>query len=89
MEHGIIYWIIIGLVAGALAKAIHPGKDPGGWIITIIIGIIGSIIGGFLNNNVIHLFGNNSLIGNVVVATLGAIIFLWLYRMATRGRTTA
>lgn len=45
---GILAWIIFGLIAGAIAKALHPGKDPGGWIITIIIGIVGAVIGGWI-----------------------------------------
>ena len=44
-------WIIFGLIAGAIAKAIHPGSDPRGWIATIIIGIIGAIVGGWLGSN--------------------------------------
>jgi uncharacterized membrane protein YeaQ/YmgE (transglycosylase-associated protein family) len=45
---GILAWIIFGLIAGAIAKALHPGKDPGGWILTIIIGIVGAVIGGWI-----------------------------------------
>ena len=44
----LIYWILLGLAAGALAKFLMPGKDPGGWIITILLGIGGSVVGGFL-----------------------------------------
>ena len=43
---GILTWIIFGLIAGAIAKAIHPGNDPGGWVVTIIIGILGAMLGG-------------------------------------------
>jgi uncharacterized membrane protein YeaQ/YmgE (transglycosylase-associated protein family) len=45
---GILAWIIFGLIAGAIAKALHPGKDPGGWILTIVIGIVGAVIGGWI-----------------------------------------
>ena len=71
----IIYWIILGLVAGAIAKAIHPGKDPQGCIVTMIIGIIGSVLGGFIAR-MLGLSGepgNNSFIYNLLIATAGEI----------------
>ena len=78
---GILSWIIVGLIAGALAKLIMPGRDPGGIIVTILIGIVGAVIGGF----VVGLFVPGDLITGInittiVVATLGAIILLALYR---------
>ena len=76
---GIISWILLGLIAGALAKAFHPGPDPGGWIITIIVGIIGAIIGGWIGS----FFGlgtvNEFSIRTLIIATGGAILILWLY----------
>jgi uncharacterized membrane protein YeaQ/YmgE (transglycosylase-associated protein family) len=78
---GILYWIILGLVAGAIAKAIHPGKDPQGCIITMIIGIVGSVLGGF----VARLLGfagepgNNSFIYNLLIATGGAVLALAIW----------
>ena len=45
---GVLAWIVFGLIAGLIAKASHPGKDPGGWIITIIIGIVGAVVGGWV-----------------------------------------
>ena len=78
-------WILFGLIAGAIAKAIHPGKDPGGWIVTIIIGIIGAIIGGALGYYVLG-WGDNTTGWNFrsfILAVLGAILVLWVYRMAT------
>jgi uncharacterized membrane protein YeaQ/YmgE (transglycosylase-associated protein family) len=79
---GIISWIVVGLIAGVLAKLIMPGKDPGGWIVTILIGIVGAIIGGFL----VGLFVPGDLITGInittiVVATVGAIVLLALYRL--------
>ena len=53
MERGILMWIVVGLVAGALAKAIMPGNDPGGFIMTILLGIGGSILGGWLASAVL------------------------------------
>jgi uncharacterized membrane protein YeaQ/YmgE (transglycosylase-associated protein family) len=82
----IIAWIIIGLVAGALAKLIMPGDDPGGIIVTILIGIAGAFVGGFLTSLVG--MGQGGLIWTIVVATIGAIILLAIYRLLA-GRRTA
>jgi len=77
---GLISWIIFGLIAGALAKWIMPGKDPGGWIITILLGIAGSIVGGFIGSA----FGLGGVtgfnIGSFIVAIGGALLLLWGYR---------
>ena len=83
---GIITWIIIGLIAGALAKLIMPGDDPGGIIVTIIIGMVGSLLGGFLASLVG--LGGGGLIWSIIVAIIGAIILLAIYR-AVAGRRTA
>ena len=78
---GIISWIILGLIVGALAKWIMPGQDPGGIIITIVIGIVGALIGGFLSS----LIGLGTVtglnLGSIIIALVGALILLWLYRM--------
>ena len=81
----IIIWILIGLVAGALAKLIMPGDDPGGIIVTILIGIAGAFVGGFLAS----LIGlaEGGLIWTIIIATIGAIILLAIYRMFVGGRT--
>jgi uncharacterized membrane protein YeaQ/YmgE (transglycosylase-associated protein family) len=77
--------IVIGLIAGALAKWAMPGPDPGGIIITILIGMAGAFVGGFL---VQSLFGGPEItrisLGSILVATLGAIILLAIYRLITR-----
>ena len=85
MIGSIIAWIIIGLVAGALAKLIMPGDDPGGIIVTILIGIAGAFVGGFLAS----LIGlaEGGLIWTIIIATIGAIILLAIYRMFAGGRT--
>jgi len=86
---GILGWIVLGLLAGAIAKAILPGNDPGGIIITMIIGIVGALLGGFLGQ---ALFGVDTLdeffdISTWLTAIVGAIILLLIYRMvAGRGR---
>ena len=76
--------IVVGLIAGALAKWVMPGPDPGGIIITILIGIVGSFVGGFavqvLGGPKVTEFGLTS----ILVATLGAIILLAIYRLITR-----
>jgi uncharacterized membrane protein YeaQ/YmgE (transglycosylase-associated protein family) len=84
---GIIAWIVVGLIAGALAKLILPGDDPGGIIVTILVGIVGAFVGGF----VFSLFGGAGVSGfniwSILVATVGAIILLLIYRLVA-SRTT-
>jgi uncharacterized membrane protein YeaQ/YmgE (transglycosylase-associated protein family) len=82
----IIVWIIIGLIAGALAKFILPGDDPGGIIVTILIGIAGAFVGGYLAS-LIGL-GGGGFIWTIIVATIGAILLLLIYRLLV-GRRTA
>jgi uncharacterized membrane protein YeaQ/YmgE (transglycosylase-associated protein family) len=79
----ILVWIVIGLVAGALAKIAMPGPDPGGIIVTILIGIAGAFVGGFITRSILGL-GSGGFIWTILVATLGAIILLAVYRMVTR-----
>lgn len=83
---GIIAWIIVGLIAGAIAKLLMPGNDPGGWILTIVLGIVGALVGGF----VWSLIGDAEVTGinftSIAIATLGAVIVLALYRLVA-GRT--
>jgi uncharacterized membrane protein YeaQ/YmgE (transglycosylase-associated protein family) len=87
-EMGILSWIILGLIAGALAKFILPGDDPGGLILTIILGIVGAIVGGLIAS-ALGLGGITGLnIGSILIAILGAIILLLLYRLVV-GRSTA
>ena len=82
---GIIAFIILGLFAGIIAKAIMPGEDPGGFIVTAIIGIVGALLGGFL---AAALFGAHPLdeffdISTWVTAILGAMLLLFIYRLVT------
>jgi uncharacterized membrane protein YeaQ/YmgE (transglycosylase-associated protein family) len=85
----IIAWIILGLIAGAIAKALMPGRDPGGILLTIVIGIVGALIGGFLWNLIT---GNDSYgdldIGGIIIAVIGSMILLGGYRMIAGRRTT-
>ena len=77
---GFLAWIVLGLIAGALAKFILPGKDPGGLIVTILIGIAGAVVGGYIGT----LLGFGAVtgldIGSIVTAILGALLLLFLYR---------
>ena len=88
---GIFGWIVLGLLAGAIAKAILPGDDPGGIIVTMIIGIVGALLGGFLGQ---ALFGVDTLdeffdISTWLTAIVGAIILLVTYRLVTGRRRQA
>ncbi|PZH02156.1 GlsB/YeaQ/YmgE family stress response membrane protein [Streptomyces sp. NTH33] len=85
---GIIAWILIGLLAGAIAKLLLPGKDPGGIIITMLIGIVGGLLGGWLGKVI---FGVESINGffhlsTWIAAIVGSLILLVLYRLFTGDR---
>ncbi|WP_034087031.1 GlsB/YeaQ/YmgE family stress response membrane protein [Streptacidiphilus albus] len=86
---GIIAWILIGLIAGAIAKAIMPGRDPGGVIITMIIGICGALLGGWLGKVVLHVHSINGFFhaSTWIAAIVGSVILLALYRLISPGRT--
>jgi uncharacterized membrane protein YeaQ/YmgE (transglycosylase-associated protein family) len=85
---GILAWIILGLIAGAIAKAIMPGRDPGGFIVTALIGIVGAVIGGFLGNMIFGIGGVSGVdIRSILISVVGALLLLWIYRMATRRST--
>jgi uncharacterized membrane protein YeaQ/YmgE (transglycosylase-associated protein family) len=81
---GILGWILFGLIVGALAKLLMPGRDPGGIVVTILLGIVGALMGGFLGR-LLGLYAPGEPAG-FVAATLGAILVLALYRMAMRRR---
>ncbi len=83
---GIIAWIVLGLIAGAIAKALMPGPDPGGFIVTILIGIVGAFLGGFLGNLVTGTGLNGFSLWSILLAIVGALILLWIYRATTRSR---
>ncbi|HEX5064734.1 MAG TPA: GlsB/YeaQ/YmgE family stress response membrane protein [Myxococcota bacterium] len=85
---GILSWILLGLIVGALAKWIMPGDDPGGTIITILLGIAGAFVGGFLAT----LIGLGTVdgfnIGSLLIAIGGSLLLLWVYRRMRGGRVT-
>jgi uncharacterized membrane protein YeaQ/YmgE (transglycosylase-associated protein family) len=82
---GIIGWIFFGLIVGIVAKFLTPGRDPGGFIVTALIGIAGALIGGFLGREM-GLYQENDPVG-FVMAVVGSIILLLLYRMVAGRRS--
>ena len=81
---GILSWIILGLIAGALAKWLMPGNDGGGWIATILLGVAGAFVGGFLGS-LIGLGGTGGFnVGSIITATLGAFVLLFVYNRFLR-----
>ena len=81
---GLISWMVVGLVAGLLARWITPGPDPGGIIVTVLVGMAGASVGGFL----VRILGGAGATGlniwSILVATLGALILLFLYNLIAR-----
>ncbi len=80
----ILAWVVLGLIAGAIAKAIMPGKDPGGIIVTMLIGIVGSLVGGYIGR-VLGLYGPGQAAG-FLMSIAGALVLLFAYRQFTRMR---
>lgn len=75
----ILGWILFGLIVGALAKLVMPGRDPGGIIVTMLLGIAGAIVGGFIGR-ALGFYGPREAAG-FLMSFLGAVVLLWLYRM--------
>ncbi|HET7869958.1 MAG TPA: GlsB/YeaQ/YmgE family stress response membrane protein [Actinomycetota bacterium] len=83
---GIIAWLIVGLVAGAIARALLPGPDPMGVLGTLLLGLVGSMIGGLIGN--LFVSGDQDLTpAGLIGSIVGAVIALLVYRAATRRRT--
>ena len=83
-DYGIVGWIVIGLIAGGIAKLLMPGKDPGGCLITILLGIAGALLAGFIGKAV-GWYEEGEAAG-FVAAIVGAFIILFLYRLIIRNR---
>ena len=79
---GVLGWILFGLVVGVIAKLLMPGRDPGGAIITILLGIVGAVLGGFLGR-ALGFYGPNEPAG-FLMSLLGAVAVLAIYRMTVR-----
>jgi uncharacterized membrane protein YeaQ/YmgE (transglycosylase-associated protein family) len=84
MANSVLGWLLIGLIAGVLGKLIMPGRDPGGLIITVLLGIAGALLAGYVS----IILGADSVTGiaRYVYATLGAVIILVLYRLIMHRR---
>jgi uncharacterized membrane protein YeaQ/YmgE (transglycosylase-associated protein family) len=78
----IVYTLIIGLIVGAVAKLLTPGKDPGGCLVTMALGIVGAFVAGFLGRS-IGWYKENDPVG-FIASVIGAIIVLLIYRMITK-----
>ena len=78
----VLSWIVFGLVVGIIAKLLMPGNDPGGFIVTVLLGIAGALVGGFVGR-ALGFYGPNEAAG-YLMSIVGAIILLALYRMMTR-----
>ncbi|HJZ71770.1 MAG TPA: GlsB/YeaQ/YmgE family stress response membrane protein [Vicinamibacterales bacterium] len=81
---GVLGWMIFGLIVGAIAKLLMPGKDPGGIIVTMVLGIAGALIGGFVGR-ALGWYGPNDGAG-FFMSLLGAVLLLWIYRMVVARR---
>lgn len=82
----ILGWILFGLIVGALAKFVMPGRDPGGIIVTMLLGVAGAVLGGFVGR-ALGLYGEGQAAG-FIMSFIGAVILLVLYRMMSRRRRT-
>jgi uncharacterized membrane protein YeaQ/YmgE (transglycosylase-associated protein family) len=83
-NYGILGWIVIGLLAGGIAKLLMPGKDPGGCVITILLGIAGALLAGFIGKS-IGWYDQNEAAG-FIAAIVGAFLILLIYRLVLRRR---
>lgn len=79
-----LVYLLVGLIAGVLAKAIMPGsaKEPGGWLMTMILGIVGGLVGGFVGG--MFGIGSSNFVASILLATVGAIIVIAIARMLSR-----
>ncbi|WP_431790169.1 GlsB/YeaQ/YmgE family stress response membrane protein [Kocuria palustris] len=87
MIGSIIAWLVLGIIAGAIAKLIMPGKQGGGIVMTIILGIIGAFVGGLIAMVIpgLHQAGSTLSIGSIVLAIIGALVVLFIYGALTKG----
>lgn len=82
---GIIAFLILGLIAGAIAKALLPGRQGGGWVITLVLGVVGALLGGFIGNAIFGIGLEKFFsIQTWIVAILGSLIVLLVYGMITK-----
>lgn len=84
---GIVYWIIVGIIAGFLAKVVVPGEGPGGILGDLVVGVLGALIGGFVAS-MLHI-GASGFLATTLIAFVGAVILLFVLRAVTGRRNTA
>ncbi len=87
---GILAWIVLGLIAGLIARALYPGEQPGGAIVTILLGIVGALVGGWIGRSLTGTpeYSNGLTFGGVVWAVVGSLVVLFIWSMVSRRRTT-
>jgi len=83
---GILSWIIVGLIAGWLAKMVSSGPEPGGALMTLLIGVVGAVVGGVIANALGYAGATGINLYSILIATLGAVLFLWLWKTFSRRR---
>jgi uncharacterized membrane protein YeaQ/YmgE (transglycosylase-associated protein family) len=81
----VLWFLIVGLIAGALAKLAMPGKDPGGIVVTLLLGVAGSFLAAFAGR-AMHLYRSNSGGPGIIASAIGAFVLLGIYRLIIRGR---
>ena len=84
----LLLFILFGLVVGVIAKFLMPGRDPGGFVVTAIIGMVGSLLGGFLGR-ALGLYSNGTSTGGWIMSILGAVVLLGIYRLVIGRRAVA
>ncbi|HZF95010.1 MAG TPA: GlsB/YeaQ/YmgE family stress response membrane protein [Allosphingosinicella sp.] len=84
-NYGFFGWIVVGGLAGLIAKAIMPGKDPGGCIVTILLGVAGALVAGFIGR-ALNWYGPNDTGAGFIAAIIGALIILFVYRLVAGRR---
>jgi uncharacterized membrane protein YeaQ/YmgE (transglycosylase-associated protein family) len=82
---GVLGWVVFGLIVGVIAKFLMPGRDPGGIIVTMLLGIVGAVLGGFIGR-ALGMYGPNQGAG-MIMSIVGAILVLAVYRLLAGGRT--
>ncbi len=82
---GFIAWLIIGLLAGVIAKLIMPGKQPGGVIVTMLLGIAGGFLGGWIGSAITGKGLTGFTLWSLILAVVGSVILLFLYRLVAHG----
>ncbi len=79
----LLVWVVLGLIAGAIAKVIMPGKDGGGYITTALLGMAGSLVGGFLASFLNLAQGSMGFVASLIAAIVGSLVLLVIYRLVT------